>query len=58
MQTQFVITVTEVTYDDENKSSSVQRYQQVLDAIDLGALAALLNRKPRKPRVKKEKGAA
>ena len=36
----------------------VKRYEQSVDALDLAALTAMINRKPRKPRERKLKQVA
>jgi len=51
----FKIEITEeITEPGQTEKSEVVRYMQMLDLIDLRAIMAAVNKKPRAPRTKKE----
>lgn len=52
----FKVTVEEITTaQDETLPSSIKRYEQTVDAINLRAVMAAVNQVPRKSRAKKER---
>ena len=49
--------ILEVNPKDAPASDPIKRFEQCVDALDLSAVIAAVNRKPRKPRVAKPKPA-
>lgn len=52
----FEVTITEIVQNDHTSdliAKRIVRYTQSVDALDMGAVMQAVNRKPRKPRVKK-----
>lgn len=56
MTKKFRVTVEELTESDEPASTwaAIRRYEQTVDVIDLRAVVAAINHKPRAPRQKKQ----